>query len=70
MAKAPYCVVPDCPNSEKRSDLDACFGRHPNSNFASALFKSDPERYRTLRKEAQEKGLMNLGTVPAALRED
>jgi hypothetical protein len=63
------CETEGCPNRDARTPLDKCFSRNPNGVFAAKLFKENQELYQELKRQAQEKGMLTFGVVPAALRD-
>jgi hypothetical protein len=63
------CEYEGCQNFDARSPLDKCFSRAPNGPFAARLFKENKELYLELKRQAEQKGMLTFGAVPAALRD-
>lgn len=58
LAAPDQCSVPGCKHFDARTSLQKCFGRMPNSVFAAQLYKSDPELYFELRRQAVEANMI------------
>jgi hypothetical protein len=63
------CETEGCTNRDSRSLLEQLFSRQPNSVTAARVYRESPQVYAELREEAQRRGMMAFGAVPAALRD-